>query len=304
MQKHFYANGKLLITGEYLVMEGAKALAIPLKLGQHLDVFPGDEQQLRWQAWHPDGLWFEAVFSLPSIQILNTTHKELASRLCDILKLTQALSGTFLSGEEGFMVKTRLDFNPDFGFGSSSSMIVNLASWAGIDPYLLQQQSFGGSGYDIACASANGPIVYCLNQGRAEVVRVDFHPSFSDHLYFVYLGHKQRSSQSIINFRKTASFNTKHIRAVNDLTKQLISTQHMQEFEDLMMAHEKLMAAVLQQPTVQSQLFADFDGVVKSLGGWGGDFVLVSSILSKPDLVSEMSRRAFPIVYDYDSLVL
>lgn len=304
MQKHFYANGKLLITGEYLVMEGAKALAVPLKLGQHLDVFPGDESQLCWQAWHPEGLWFEAVFSLPSIQIISTTHQEMASRLGSILQLTQALSGNFLSDKGGFKVETRLDFNPDFGFGSSSSMIVNLASWAGIDPFLLQQQTFGGSGYDIACASAKGPIIYSLHHGQAEVVPVDFNPSFRDHLYFVYLGHKQRSSQSILNFRETASFNNGHIQAVNELTTQISRTQHVEAFERLIMAHEELMAAVLKQPTIQSRLFADFDGVVKSLGGWGGDFVLVSSSLGKAELVSEMRRRALPIVYDYDSLVL
>jgi len=30
----FYSNGKLLITGEYLVLDGAKALALPTKYGQ------------------------------------------------------------------------------------------------------------------------------------------------------------------------------------------------------------------------------------------------------------------------------
>ena len=30
----FYSNGKLLITGEYVVLDGAKALALPTKFGQ------------------------------------------------------------------------------------------------------------------------------------------------------------------------------------------------------------------------------------------------------------------------------
>ena len=32
----FYSNGKLLITGEYVVLDGAKALALPTKFGQSL----------------------------------------------------------------------------------------------------------------------------------------------------------------------------------------------------------------------------------------------------------------------------
>ena len=34
----FYAKGKLLLTAEYAVLGGAKALGLPTKLGQSLDV--------------------------------------------------------------------------------------------------------------------------------------------------------------------------------------------------------------------------------------------------------------------------
>lgn len=34
----FYSHGKFLLTGEYLVLEGALALALPLKLGQTMTV--------------------------------------------------------------------------------------------------------------------------------------------------------------------------------------------------------------------------------------------------------------------------
>ena len=33
---NYYSNGKLLITGEYSVLEGAKSLAIPTNFGQDL----------------------------------------------------------------------------------------------------------------------------------------------------------------------------------------------------------------------------------------------------------------------------
>jgi mevalonate kinase len=34
----FYSHGKLLITSEYAVLDGAKALALPTRLGQKLSV--------------------------------------------------------------------------------------------------------------------------------------------------------------------------------------------------------------------------------------------------------------------------
>ena len=37
-EQHFYGHGKLMITGEYFVLDGASALAVPTKLGQHLRV--------------------------------------------------------------------------------------------------------------------------------------------------------------------------------------------------------------------------------------------------------------------------
>ena len=34
---NLYSSGKLLITGEYLVLDGAEALALPLSCGQSLN---------------------------------------------------------------------------------------------------------------------------------------------------------------------------------------------------------------------------------------------------------------------------
>ena len=36
--KEFHANGKLLLTGEYAVLDGAKAIGLPTKRGQSLQI--------------------------------------------------------------------------------------------------------------------------------------------------------------------------------------------------------------------------------------------------------------------------
>ena len=69
---NFYSNGKLLLTGEYLVLDGAKSLAVPTKLGQDLIVENIQEQQLIWGSFTNTGeCWFEAVFDLPKLRLVN-----------------------------------------------------------------------------------------------------------------------------------------------------------------------------------------------------------------------------------------
>ncbi|MDR9399409.1 MAG: GHMP kinase, partial [Salibacter sp.] len=68
----FRANGKLLISGEYLVLDGAKALAVPSRYGQSLDVQTRDANQrkVEWRAMDEnDRIWLEVWFD-KNFQIL------------------------------------------------------------------------------------------------------------------------------------------------------------------------------------------------------------------------------------------
>ena len=59
MQK-YYANGKLLLTGEYLVLDGALALALPTKLGQSLTVEKTNGDNLIWESLDSKSYaWFQ-----------------------------------------------------------------------------------------------------------------------------------------------------------------------------------------------------------------------------------------------------
>ncbi len=51
MRQTFYSNGKLLLTGEYLVLDGAKALALPTKMGQNLQVVTHDKPTISWKSF-------------------------------------------------------------------------------------------------------------------------------------------------------------------------------------------------------------------------------------------------------------
>ena len=47
----FNSNGKLLLTGEYLVLDGAKALAVPTIFGQSLSLELIDEAKIIWSSF-------------------------------------------------------------------------------------------------------------------------------------------------------------------------------------------------------------------------------------------------------------
>ena len=104
-------------------MEGTKALAVPLKLGQSLTVHQTETRLLSWRANAPGGLWFKTVFSLPSLDILQTSDHEMSEQLKLLLQNAINLSDHFLKGKNGFSVTTNLDFNPQYGFGSSSTLV-------------------------------------------------------------------------------------------------------------------------------------------------------------------------------------
>jgi len=43
-KRTFYSHGKLLLTAEYVILDGAKALALPTKFGQEMEISPISEK--------------------------------------------------------------------------------------------------------------------------------------------------------------------------------------------------------------------------------------------------------------------
>ena len=60
------AKGKLLITGEYFVLDGALALAVPSLFGQKMSIEDTPEiNELSWESLnHKDESWFQASWSV------------------------------------------------------------------------------------------------------------------------------------------------------------------------------------------------------------------------------------------------
>ena len=204
MKETFYSNGKLLITGEYLVLDGAKAFALPTKFGQNLAVESGKNKEISWKSFDSDEtIWFDDVILFSDI--LNKTQFEnqtVKNTLIEILHQAYILNPNYLEKSDGYVIMTQLTFPRNWGLGTSSTLINNIASWCRIDAFELLQKSFGGSGYDIACAQNNTPITYQLINQKPIVKKVLFDINFKENIYFVYLNKKQNSRNAIESYIK------------------------------------------------------------------------------------------------------
>ncbi len=280
MKQHFYSNGKLLLTGEYLVLDGAEALAIPTKKGQSLEVEPISENGIvYWKSVDNVGkTWFKASFFIN--QIIEGKAKfdaAVAQRLFQILHVATRLNPEFLKGNNGFSVQTTLSFPQNWGLGSSSTLLNNIAQWARVDAFELLKATFGGSGYDIASAQHDYPIIYSVKEGSPSIKKVSLPWNFTQQLFFVYLNKKRDSTEAITQYRtKSSRHNSNYSTEITAITKQLVNCRNLPDFEKLIQQHEAVLSNVLEQPTVKKQLFPDYKGTVKSLGAWGGDFVLAT----------------------------
>jgi mevalonate kinase len=304
MQQTFYSNGKLLITGEYLVLDGAKAFALPTKFGQNLIVEKGINQEIKWKSYDADkSIWFEDTISFSDIsKERNPESESVKSTLIAILHEAFVLNPDFINLSEGYTITTELGFPKSWGLGTSSTLINNIAQWLRIDAFVLLKNSFGGSGYDIACAQNDTPILYHLEQGKPIVEKVIFNPPFTKDIYFVYLNKKQSSKTAIASYNINKKNNLARTIALNDkITFESLKATTIKSFASAIEKHEADMSNILEMQTVKESLFPDFNGTIKSLGAWGGDFIMA---ITTENPNNYFASKGYGTIIPYDEMIL
>jgi len=303
----YYSNGKLLLTSEYVVLDGALALAIPTKYGQFLEVKNIEEQILKWRSYtYKHDIWINCKFSLPDLKIISG-DKELSSgnnhikKLQMILLEMKKLNPEFLSKSTGVAIKTTVTFPLNWGLGSSSTLLNNLARWADVNPFDLQFNTFGGSAYDIACAQNNQPILYQLINRKPKVELVNFNPPFLDQIYFVHLNKKQDSREGIAQYQKNKDKNRSSVNELTQLTKEIVKLNDLRDFEKILIEHEQIIGSIIKENPIKKELFKDYFGEIKSLGAWGGDFILATG---NDDTINYFSNKGYTTVIKYKDMLL
>ncbi|MDA3833361.1 MAG: GYDIA family GHMP kinase [Spirochaetales bacterium] len=304
MQQTYHANGKLLISAEYLVLKGALALAVPLSKGQHLTVKECSEPGLQWNARTLTGNWFNAVFD-NHLNITGSSSPPHAQRLQNIIRQAIAQNPAVVKKLSNQQVTTQLEFDPQWGWGSSSTLLSLLAQWLEIDPYQLMDATFGGSGYDIACGTAGTPLFYRRETLQPpEISAAPFNPPFIDQLGVVWLNQKQTSSQEVRRFLNRRESHGQLIEEISHITREMATTTDPDIFARLMQQHETLIGRATGQTPVQQSHFPDFEGTIKSLGAWGGDFALFFAPDSLSTARSYFASKGYSTLFPLADLLL
>jgi mevalonate kinase len=300
--QRYYSNGKLLLSGEYLILDGALGLALPTSYGQTMEILPNSGHLLTWESLNEaKQTWLKVEFNINNLTISSFEgDHNIAKTLQNILQKAKFLNSEFLKAAKGYRVKTQLNFPRNWGLGTSSTLINNIAQWANIDAYQLLFDSFGGSGYDIACAKSNSAITYRLKNGIPLSTAVKFDPPFKDQLYFVHLNKKQISKDSIKEYQKDKAVNSQYVQSITNITQRMLHCDSLRVFNHLLEEHESLVSEVLKKLPVQELLFRDFAGQTKSLGAWGGDFILATGDSNVPDY---FKQKGFETVIPYSQMI-
>jgi mevalonate kinase len=307
MKQSYSANGKLLITGEYVIIDGALSFALPTSRGQHLTVETNSSGIISWQSYdNQNNCWFWAEFDT-NIMLRKTSDTNKAIFLSKLLNYCVEHSNQKNkdSLQLGASIHTYLDFATDWGLGSSSTLLVLLSKLFQVDAFELHFSHTNGSGYDIACGIYNEPISYQLISPKKPAIEsVNFNPSFKKQLYFVHLNQKQVSANEVVGYNELKKEIDLEpiISEVTQLTKRLIACENLTEFESILERHEAIISHVLQRNSIKETQFQLYQkGVIKSLGAWGGDFVMVTGTDGDMDYFRE---RGFSIILSYEEMIL
>ena len=137
-----YSSGKVLLTGEYVILDGALSLASPTKFGQHLKLEENQSNLINWKSINYDGkIWFECKIKNENLEIKSTSSKRVSDTLIRIINLIREYRPSFLKNQ-GSDISTNLTFDKNWGLGSSSTLISNLATLSGVDPYIINNKIF------------------------------------------------------------------------------------------------------------------------------------------------------------------
>lgn len=291
----YSASGKFMLFGEYLVLKGAKCLAIPLKFGQTLSVSEGESTDFIWESIANGKKWFSAKFN-EKLQLIDTNDEDTAHVLMRLMKLIQLEKPNLFEQTKTFVATA--DFDLKWGLGSSSTLISLLAQWSEVNPYHLLENTFGGSGYDIACATIDSPITFLAKGNEITLTRLS--PAITNKILFVYSGNKQNSKNEVKRFSEL-SFSQNDVEKMNQIIESIQLANDIDVFEAKMLESEVLLSSILKKTPIQSH-FNDYPYAIKSMGAWGGDFFM-ATYRDETEAKNYFENQGYTTFFTYSEII-
>jgi mevalonate kinase len=280
-------------------------LALPTIQGQKLSVATDEKKEyfIHWKSIVQEVVWLD-FFLAENFEItLVKGELEKAAIIQQLIKLVQLEKPLLLQNHNTYQIKIEADFPRNWGLGSSSTLIGNIARWSGLDGFMLNEKIFGGSGYDIAVALEGKPVLYQLENKKPVYKTTTIHFPFAENLFFVHLNQKQNSRDGIAHYKQLNIDKQPIIQQLNEIINNIFQAENLQQFESLLNQHEDIIAQSLQLKKVKDLFFPDYWGSVKSLGAWGGDFVLTTSHKTKAETLQYFQQKGYETILDYKEII-
>lgn len=278
-------------------------LAVPLRWGQTLKVSENQGAEVHWVSKDPEGQkWFECKLNLIDFSVEKTTDEDRAGFIQSLIKSAAQLNSDFLSKWKKYKITSDLEFNPEWGLGSSSTLIANLAQWAELSPFELYFDTQEGSGYDVAAAISDAPFLYQKSETELSFETFDWDQKLMETIVVFYQGNKQSSAAEVSDWKKNKRWNRGDISHMSTISESLADCSDVEQAMKLFGEHLKMMEKILDQRAFEGR-YADFDGVMKPLGAWGGDFGLALS--PDPEYTKKyLSKQGLEHVFQLSEIVL
>jgi hypothetical protein len=100
-----------------------------------------------------------------------------------------------------------------------------------------------------------------------------------------------------------SSVSARDTDAVSAITLAMEKADDLADFQSLMNQHEEIISRIIRKTTVRESLFGDFSGSVKSLGAWGGDFILAASDEPEDYVRNYFADKDLTTLFNYSEVV-
>ncbi len=215
----------------------------------------------------------------------------------------QSLNNEFLSTHSGYSININANYPLKFGFGSSSTLISLIARWAKVNEYALFKRVSNGSGFDIACATQDSPIFYQLVNETPVITKAKIGNGIKRHCIFAYLGNKQNSKEEVERYKKYEKPSQNIIDRISKLTKVMCEASNAIKLIESIIEHEEILSSIINKPVLNDhERFYNFNGSIKSLGAWGGDFAMFVAAEPLYIIRNEIKKLGIKTMFSFDEL--
>ena len=132
-------------------------------------------------------------------------------------------------------------------------------------------------------------------------MQTNFSPPFKDNLFFIHLNKKVDTQLEVSKFLNYKNEYSNEILKINSLGEMIVKEKNQKQFNEMIKEHEEIISKIIYKKPIQSILFKDFYGQIKSLGSWGGDFILASGDNETPKY---FSKKGFETIIPFSEMKL